>query len=83
MDAAVAATLLKDLPTVSDPITSAAWRAHLKRITLFFHIKGVTDVAANNALKRTLLFYSLGNAGGVKAYHLSPDQCNALQVIII
>ena len=74
MDAAVAATLLKDLPTVSDPITSAAWRAHLKRITLFFHIKGVTDVAANNALKRTLLFYSLGNAGGVKAYHLSPDQ---------
>ena len=74
MDAAVAATLLKDLPTISDPITSAAWRAHLKRINLFFHIKGVQDVAANNALKRTLLFYSLGNAGGVKAYHLSPDQ---------
>ena len=74
MDQAVAATLLKDLPTVSDPITSAAWRAHLKRINLFFHIKGVQDVAANNALKRTLLFYSLGNAGGVKAYHLSPDQ---------
>ena len=74
MDAALAATLLKDLPTISDPITSAGWRAHLKRINLFFHIKGVADVPANNALKRTLLFYSLGNAGGQKAYHLSPDQ---------
>ena len=74
MDAAVASTLLKDLPTILDPINSAAWRAHLKRINLFFHIKGVTDVPANNALKRTLLFYSLGNAGGIKAYHLSPDQ---------
>ena len=74
MDAAVAATLLKDLPTIADPITSAGWRAHLKRINLFFHIKGVQDVAANNALKRTLLYYSLGNAGGQKAYHLSPDQ---------
>ena len=41
---------------------------------LFFHIKGVADVPANNALKRTLLFYSLGNAGDQKAYHLSPDQ---------
>ena len=74
MDAAVAATLLKYLPTIQDPINSAAWRAHLKRINLFFHIKGVQDVPANNALKRTLLFYSLGNAGGIKAYHLSPDQ---------
>ena len=74
MDAAVAATLLKDLPSIQDPITSAGWRAHLKRLNLFFHIKAVNDVAANNALKRTLLFYSLGNAGGIKAYHLSPDQ---------
>ena len=46
----------------------------MKRLNLFFHIKQVADVAGNNALKRTLLFYSLGNDGGVKAYHLSPDQ---------
>ena len=74
MDAAGAATLLKDLPMISSPITSAGWRAHLKRLNLFFHIKQVADVAGNNALKRTLLFYFLGNDGGVKAYHLSPDQ---------
>ena len=74
MDAALAATLLKDMPTISDLITSAGWKTHLKRINLFFHIKGVQDVLANNALKRALLFFSLGNAGGQKAYHLSPDQ---------
>ena len=73
VDAAVASTMLKDLPIITSPITSEGWRSHLKRINLFFMLKGVTEDAANNALKRTLLFYSLGNAGGIKAYHLSPD----------
>ena len=64
---------LRDLPKLADPPTAAAWRAHLKTFELTCLVRGIADVAANQNLKRTLMFLSLGEKGQQRAYHLSPD----------
>lgn len=79
MDGVGANNPLRDLPKLANPVTAAAWRAHLKTFELTCLVRGIADVIANQNLKRTLLFLSLGEQGQQKAYHLSPDARPAVE----
>jgi hypothetical protein len=64
---------LKDIPTISDPITPAAWNAHLSRMSLVFAMTGLADNAQQATMRKTLLFLSLGAHGAQRVAHLSPE----------